>query len=85
MNSEEDFIEKTSDEIAREIDRTVIWTLLQDIGWTHITLTHSQDNNHVIDIGHWLEENCQGSYQQSGKEFIFENKEDAILFTLRWT
>jgi hypothetical protein len=86
MNSEEEIgIKNMSDEIVREIDRTVIWTLLQDIGWTHIALTHSQDNTHTIDIGHWLEENCQGSYQQSGREFIFENEKDAIMFTLSWT
>jgi hypothetical protein len=85
MNLEEDNSEKISVEIAREIDRTVIWRLLQDNGWIYIALTRSQDNTHSIDIGHWLEENCQGSYRQNSREFIFENEKDAIMFTLRWT
>ena len=84
MNSEEEIgIKKMSDEIVREIDRTVIWGLLQDNGWTYIALPVLNITTR-IDIGHWLEENCQGSYQQSGREFIFENEKDATMFALRW-
>lgn len=84
IDIEKEIIQNMSNKIVRDIDRRAIWRLLRDIGWTYITLPVLNITTR-IDIIHWLEENCQGSYQQSGIEFIFENEKDAIMFTLRWT
>jgi hypothetical protein len=84
MTLEEQLIERASNELSREIDREVLWGMLKDIGWTRVMIDRLQDNNHAIDITHWLEENCQGAYERNGRDFIFESEKDVTMFILRW-
>ena len=84
MTLEEEMIERAGQEIAREIDREVLWDMLKSIGWTRVMISRLQDNNHAIDITHWLTENCKSAYERRGRDFIFENPKDATLFILRW-
>jgi len=58
--------------------------MLLEIGWTRVMIDRLQDNKHAIDITHWLRENCQGAYERNGRDFLFENEKDAIMFILRW-
>ena len=67
-----------------EIDREILWSTLKDMGWTRVMIDRLQDNRHAIDISHWLEWNCEGAYERNGRDFIFENSKDALLFILRW-
>ena len=80
----EELLEKAGAEMAREIDREVLWGMLKEIGWTRIMLDRLQDNKHAIDIRHWLALNCQGAYERNGRDFIFEDPRDATMFILRW-
>ena len=84
MSIEEEIANKMGTQMARDIDREVLWGMLQGIGWTRIMLDRLQDNKHAIDITHWLAENCQHPFERSGRDFIFENEQDATLFILRW-
>ena len=81
---EQEIADKMGNEMAREIDREVLWGMLEGIGWTRLMLDRLQDNKHAIDISYWLEEHCQGAYERNGRDFIFENKKDATLFILTW-
>jgi hypothetical protein len=78
---QEQILAEHAEALAREIDREVVWSLL---GWTRVKLSRFQDNNHAVDITHWLHENCKSAYQRDGREFIFEDKKDAVLFILTW-
>jgi hypothetical protein len=84
MTLEEEMIEKAASEMAREIDREVLWGMLEGIGWTRIMLPSLTDNNHAVDITYWLALNCKNSFERSGRDFIFENERDANWFVLRW-
>jgi hypothetical protein len=84
MTLEEEMIEKAGAEMAREIDREVLWGMLQGIGWTRVMLDRLQDNKHAIDITYWLEENIKNPFERNGRDFIFENPKDASMFILRW-
>lgn len=84
MNELDRELVKAAQEMATEIDREVLWGMLKSIGWTRVMISRQQDNNHAIDITHWLKENCQGSYERSGRDFLFEKTQDATLFILRW-
>ena len=84
MTLEEEMIEKAGAEMAREIDREILWGMLQGIGWTRVMLDRFQDNKHAVDISYWLEEHCQGAYERNGRDFLFENEKDASMFILRW-
>ena len=84
MSLEQEIANKMGNQMARDIDREVLWGMLKDIGWTRVMIDRLQDNNHAVDITYWLEENCQGSFERNGRDFIFENEKDATMFILRW-
>ena len=79
-----EMIEAKAKEMQQEIDREVLWGMLQGIGWTRVMLPRLIDNNHAIDIRYWLKENCKNAYERSGRDFIFEDAKDANWFILRW-
>ena len=84
MTLEEEILNKAGTEMAREIDREVLWGMLKDIGWRRVMLDRLTDNTHAVDITHWLEANCKNPFERSGADFIFESDVDAVNFTLRW-
>lgn len=84
MTLEEEMIEKAGNAMAREIDLEVLWGMLQGIGWIRVMLPRLIDNNHAVDITHWLATNCKNSFERSGRDFIFESARDASWFVLRW-
>ena len=84
MSIEEEILNKAGNEMAREIDREILWGMLQGIGWTRVMLNRLQDNNHAIDITYWLEENIKNPFERNGRDFLFEDEKDATMFILRW-
>ena len=84
MNIQGVIMEEKSKELAREIDREVLWGMLTGMGWTRVMLSRLQDNKHAINITYWLEEHCQGAYERNGRDFLFEHSKDATMFTLKW-
>jgi hypothetical protein len=84
MTLEEEMIEKAGAEMAREIDREVLWGMLQGIGWTRVMIDRLQDNTHAVDITYWLEENIKNPFERNGRDFLFEDSKDATMFILRW-
>jgi hypothetical protein len=84
MNIQEEMIEFKAKQLSDEIDREVLWGMLEGIGWHRVMLPRLIDNNHAVDITHWLEENCKKAYERSGRDFLFEDVKDADWFVLRW-
>ena len=81
---EQEIADKMGNDLAREIDREVLWGMLKGIGWTRVMLDRLQDNKHAIDITIWLEENIKNPFERNGRDFIFEDPKDATMFILRW-
>ena len=84
MNLEEELLNKAGNDMAREIDREVLWGIFEGIGWTRFKISRLTDNNHAVDISYWLDENCTGKFERNGAEFLFEDSKDAVLFMMRW-
>ena len=84
MTLEEELLNKAGKEMAREIDREVLWGMLKDLGWRRVMLDRFTDNMHAVDITHWLSLHCKHAFERSGADFIFESEVDAVNFTLRW-
>ena len=84
MTLEEELLDKAGKEMSREIDREVLWGMLKDIGWRRVMLDRFTDNNHAVDITHWLALHCNHAFERRGADFIFESTVDAVNFTLRW-
>jgi hypothetical protein len=84
MILEEEILDKAGKDMAREIDREVLWGLFEGLGWTRFKISRLTDNNHAIDITNWLSDNCKGQFERNGAEFLFEDSKDAVLFMMRW-
>jgi hypothetical protein len=84
MTLEDMVMEKMANSIASDIDREILWGMLQGMGWTRVMLPRLLDNMHAIDVTCWLEGNCKNNYERSGRDFIFESQQDANWFKLRW-
>ena len=84
MSIEEEILNQAGKDMAREIDREVLWGMLKDLEWRRVMLDRFTDNNHAVDITYWLEANCKNPFERSGADFIFESEVDAVNFTLRW-
>ena len=81
---EDEIADNLGNEMAREIDREILWGMLVGLGWTRVMLPRLVDNDHAIDITYWLEENCKNPFERNGRDFLFENRKDANWFKLRW-
>jgi hypothetical protein len=84
MNIEEELLNKASIELMHDIDREVLWSMLENIGWYRVMIPYLTDNKHAIDIREWLALNCKEAFECSGRDFIFESQKDANWFKLRW-
>jgi hypothetical protein len=84
MTLEDKMLEEAGKDLAREIDREVLWGMLQGIGWTRVMLPTLGNGEQAVNIIVWLEENCKKAYERSGRDFIFEDSKDANWFILRW-
>jgi hypothetical protein len=71
--------------IADHMDFGVISMLLIDsCGWTRVEL-EALFPAPKVEILEWTNANCVGRFMNSGKEFIFEDKHDALMFKLKWS
>lgn len=81
---EQEILEAKAKEMQIEMDREILWGMLESMGWTRVMLDRLQDNNHAIDITVWLEENIKNPFERNGRDFIFEQEKDASMFILKW-
>lgn len=76
------------DQVAKILQEEIDWEVLASVfvksGWTMIDLERLTNRYHSIDIELWIEENCTGKHMKRGRTFVFEKKEDAEWFSLRW-
>lgn len=78
------FSEELSKILAEEIDREIMLDMLVATGWTKVELERLKDRYQSIDIALWIDENCTGNHTKLGSTFVFEGKQDAEWFSLRW-
>jgi len=83
-NLEQEIIDQAGSRMAAEIDREVLWGMLQGIGWTRVMLPHDTAMLNATLIKEWLSLNCKQSHERHRSDFIFEDVKDANWFKLRW-
>jgi hypothetical protein len=84
MTLEEEILNKAGNEMAREIDREVLWSMLVDIGWTRVVVPAETAMVNATLIKEWLEINCANPHEKHRSDFIFEDEKDAVNFILKW-
>jgi hypothetical protein len=83
-NLEDQIIEELGTQMQSEIDKEILWGMLQGMGWTRVNLDRFKDNKQAVDIINWLEKHCNGPFERKGRDFIFEDSVDAVNFIMRW-
>ena len=83
-NLEQEIINQAGNRMAAEIDREVLWGMLQGIGWTRVMLPNDTAMLNATLIKEWLSLNCKQSHESYRSDFIFEDAKDANWFKLRW-
>jgi hypothetical protein len=81
---EQEMLAAKAKEMQIEMDREILWGMLEGMGWRRVMVSRFQDNTHAIDITMWLEENVKNPFERNGRDFLFENEKDAVNFILRW-
>ena len=81
---QDEILEELGTQMQSQVDREILWGMLIGLGWTRVMLDRFQDNKHAVDIRYWLEENIKNPFERNGRDFIFEDSQDAMLFILRW-
>ena len=84
INIQDELIEQAGKDLAREIDREILWGMLEGLGWTRVMLPTLGNGEQAVDIIVWLEDNCKHPYERNGRDFMFESIKDANWFKLRW-
>ena len=51
----------------------------------HLVSIDLVNNTRAADIIYWIDYNCTDSHIQKGREFLFKNETDAIMFALKWS
>lgn len=71
--------------MSAEIDWQILRGLYKDVGWFELTFDPNRDAEEAASIKEWIAENCKGHVQSRGSCWLFENEQDLIWFTLRWS
>jgi len=90
LDIEKDVMDAASKEITKEIDQEIMRDLLKAQGWTEVIVKSAgtvadQLNQSWVDLEMWCDQNCKGKYTGWGTSWIFEKREDATFFALKWT
>lgn len=96
MGLEEKFASILSAEIAREIDKEILDTLMIDVltseGWIQTKINPAFDNNTAMyrstwyaETAEWIHVNATGDYKMLRGQWLFKEPKDATMFILRWS
>ena len=84
-------IRSYEDEAARliqeEIDWEVLSSILVETGWTRVSAAQTSALTPLgeHEVKTWCRQNLKGHYKARGSNWIFELKNDAVWFSLRWS
>lgn len=81
----DEMVEQAAAALQEEIDKEIVFAALKEYpNWHLVTLVSLDSRENSVDISVWLEEHCTGQFHWHGREFLFERRQDAVLFALKW-
>ena len=83
LDIQEQIIADAGKQMAKEIDFQILCGFLEELGWTKVILSPmTKEQGDAID--YWTQTQLTGNFENMGLVWIFEDKGDAINFTLKW-
>lgn len=77
--------EELSKAMADEIDAQVMRGFLVDTGWHEVVLNWAMTIEVSKEVDQWVAEKSKGPYWNRGLVWLFERRQDAVWFSLRWS
>lgn len=78
-----------ADDLAKELQETIDWELMVDmmvaVGWTKVTLPKFFACGITLDMNNWLHRECKRHWRHRSGVWVFEDKNEAMLFKLTWS
>ena len=84
MNLEDEIANEMAKQKAQEIDFELLTDVLIACGWTKVTLDNGALTCTGLELHDWRERNLTGRWKAHNKVWLFENSQDAVVFTLKW-
>ena len=78
------YINKMSQDLANEIDFSILSDILLENGWTPVEFIPFTYSKQAKDIADWAEQHCTGKWRHCGVKFVFERAADATAAILKW-
>ncbi len=88
MPTQEEYMDILAEEIRKEIDAEIMFELFKTQGWYPVEDCQNLSFNHkaLKQVEEWLTTMPAGKYHiKSHTDYIFQLKEDALMFKLKWT
>jgi hypothetical protein len=97
MTLEQDILDRVSKRMADDIDKELLDDLMIDVlkseGWIATTMNPAYepplirvtDTEWYSETAEWIHLNITGDYKLLKGQWLFEQQEDAVMFTLRWS
>lgn len=83
LDLQEQIIADAGKQMAKEIDFQILCGFLEELGWTKVILSPmTKEQGDAID--YWTQTQLTGNFENMGLVWVFEDKGDAINFTLKW-
>jgi len=83
LDIQEQIIADAGKQMAKEIDFQILCGFLEELGWTKVILSPmTKEQGDAID--YWTQTQLTGNFENMGLVWVFEDKGDAINFTLKW-
>ena len=81
---EQSIADEMANQIKEEIDREILFDMLEQFGWTRIVLSSKWLPVSGIELHEWRVKNLTGHYKAHDNVWMFEKSQDALIFSLRW-
>lgn len=81
----DEIIREASLQMSKSIDFTILSDIMVESGWTKIVINYVSPTHSWVDIKDWVDQNCTDEHQEHMGIWLFKNKKDAIIFSLKWT
>jgi hypothetical protein len=92
----DEMLNEAGKDIARQIDKELLDTIMIDVlkseGWTATTMNPAFSppltqfgGEWYSETAEWIHVNATGNYKLLIGQWFFEKKEDAVMFTLKWS
>ena len=83
LDIQEQIIADAGKQMAKEIDFQILCGFLEELGWTKVILSPmTKEQGDAID--YWTQTQLTGNFENMGLVWVFEDKGNAINFTLKW-